>query len=122
MVDYSKWDKLKFSDSDEEEAVARSVPTPGQRSAPQRSNADNPTASAPPPPASEPPYMRLTRELANDLQALLPQMDLLPDVEGMDESRTVVAVWLSSWRWRRNTCVHASREKCCYCFSHSTAS
>jgi len=89
MVDYAKWDKMKFSDSDDDEEEAAAAPRPP----PQRgSNPMEPT-----PPREELPTMRLTRELARDLEALLQRLPA--DTTDVDrENRTMLKDLVKSAR------------------------
>lgn len=92
MVDYAKWDKMKFSDSDEDDGAAAPRPPP-PRAASQRGS--NPTA--PTPPREELPAMRLTRELARDLEALLQRLPA--DANDVDrENRTMLKDLVKSAR------------------------
>jgi hypothetical protein len=72
MVDYSKWDKMKFSSDSDSDDEAAAAPRPPPPRPPQREG-HNPTAPTPPR-AQELPAMRLTRELAGDLEALLQRL------------------------------------------------
>ena len=88
MVDYSKWDKMKFSDSDEEAEAAAAPRPPPPRSAPPRDSSRTP----PSPPPGETPAMRLLRELANDLAALVPQLTAPEDAADREKLPEMVAL------------------------------